>query len=432
MTAVQNGAPTLVERIALVLACAFVAELILGGPGYWLIGTVSIRKLLFTLNMLWFTGMFAAGRIRLRMSEVLIAVVLFAIMVMWIRLIPSFGMREQLRYAVQDGLPIATALLGLLYNAFFRVNPGMWPRLGRTAAICLVFVAIANVVLWCIGMSGDEGNIVAQAIGLYWFTLGRLDLEPPLYIGMMADGFFRAMWITAVLYVPALLYCIARRRLLGVLLFSLALLGTYTRALWLAALLGIVIAQALSMRQQPFLDAKVVIAAAFLALVASAGLLLSTVSGAGDDSLANVLGSRIGSTFSDNSASERFEQVGPLIEGWLQSPLIGKGFGASASLLRSDDTPFSYELTALALLMKVGVVGAIVIGGLIALLWAHAMVAATPRSRESCAGLAAILAFLAAAATNPFLLNFVGIAVLSYMLIRLEIDRKQTVAPTVA
>jgi O-antigen ligase len=325
--------------------------------------------------------------------------------------------------ALQDGSPLATAFLGILYQGFFRRNLFMWRRFCVVIGSSLACVAIANIALWCIGMSGDAGNFLAQGAALYWFTLGRLDLDPPLYVGLMPDGFFRAMWITGTLYLPALMYCIAARRISGVLLFSAALLATYTRSLWLAALLGIVLAQALSTRRARFIDGRVALGLCVAGIMGITVLLLGSAIADGD-SVISLVSARVGSTFSDESAGERFEQIGPLLDKWSQAPWLGNGFGAHANLIRSDDAPYSYELTVLALLMKTGVAGLLYVLALFAGLWLSALLASRSRgSAAASAGLAAIVAFSTAAATNPFLLNFVGMSALSFMIMKLHIER---------
>jgi hypothetical protein len=59
------------------------------------------------------------------------------------------------------------------------------------------------------------------------------------------------------------------------------------------------------------------------------------------------------------SAQLRFIQFESLIDGWMKSPIFGVGHGGSASVIRSSDQPWAYELSYVALLFHTGVVGAI-------------------------------------------------------------------------
>lgn len=335
----------------------------------------------------------------------------------WMLLVPVLNDPRQLALAIQDGLPLFMGVLGVLVAAYVRERPLAWLMIHRTVGISLAITAVLNIALWVVGMTGEAGNIAAQAAALVWFTLGRIDLEPPLYIGLMPDGFFRAMWITGTLYMPALMICIARRNWCLVLLFSVALVATYTRSLWLATAIGVLIAQLLSHPRKPYLTARMLAGTAILGAAVVAGS--ATV--AGQSQAADFLGTlttRLSSVFSDSSAEERYEQVGPLIDAWESSPIVGHGFGAHASVIRSEDAPFSYEMTVLALMMKLGAAGLLAFVAVLSAAWIRtAGGTGIRRNRVACASLGSILAFLLAAATNPFLLNFVGMSFLSYAFI---------------
>lgn len=60
----------------------------------------------------------------------------------------------------------------------------------------------------------------------------------------------------------------------------------------------------------------------------------------------------------DVSASLRRQQLHALLDGWAANPLLGAGHGAAApDLVRSPEMPWAYELSYLALLFHVGLVG---------------------------------------------------------------------------
>jgi hypothetical protein len=60
----------------------------------------------------------------------------------------------------------------------------------------------------------------------------------------------------------------------------------------------------------------------------------------------------------DEHAMERRQQVIALSRGWLDKPLLGAGLGASAlGSIRSETTPWAYELSYLALLYQTGLAG---------------------------------------------------------------------------
>jgi O-antigen ligase len=60
----------------------------------------------------------------------------------------------------------------------------------------------------------------------------------------------------------------------------------------------------------------------------------------------------------DSHATERRQQVIALSRGWLDKPFLGAGLGASAlGSIRSETTPWAYELSYLALLFQTGLLG---------------------------------------------------------------------------
>jgi O-antigen ligase len=74
---------------------------------------------------------------------------------------------------------------------------------------------------------------------------------------------------------------------------------------------------------------------------------------------------------SDEHSIERRQQVMPLYQGWLDRPLFGAGLGASAlGSIRSETTPWAYEMYYLALLYQTGLVGFLAYtAGIVWILW---------------------------------------------------------------
>ena len=302
----------------------------------------------------------------------------------------------------------------------------MWRDFCVIIFAALSLIAVVNIGLWILGMSGLLSELAVQGIVLYWFTLGKLDPAPQLYIAMTPEGFFRALWITGTLYVPALLYCVAQRRFWGCVLFAAALIATYTRGLWLGAVIGIAIAQLVSHRMKLFVDGRIAASALVLLLLGALALPLLPQF-ADQDGVLGLVGYRVSTTFTDSSADERYEQVDPLLYAWQEAPWFGNGFGAQASLLRSEEVSFLYEITALALLMKLGIVGMIAVSVLLGAPWAYSLLRNRPPSRNACASIAGVVAFLVAATTNPYLTNFVGMSAVCFMLLQLHIEHRANV-----
>jgi hypothetical protein len=68
-----------------------------------------------------------------------------------------------------------------------------------------------------------------------------------------------------------------------------------------------------------------------------------------------------------SAEDERTIQKPYLIDAFLESPIMGSGFGAYAGYLRSEQRPWTYELTYHQLLFNLGIVGLIALGGLVSL-----------------------------------------------------------------
>lgn len=109
-------------------------------------------------------------------------------------------------------------------------------------------------------------------------------------------------------------------------------------------------------------------------------------------------------------------QFRALLQGWLDEPLLGAGLGAVApDVVRSTEQPWAYELSYMALLFHIGMVGVVV--------YAYGVVWAVRQCRRVlrdggplAAPLAAVMVgtgcFLIANATNPYLQKFDSLWVL--------------------
>lgn len=414
-----SGKTGLLEGLAFAVLLLFCFEMTLGGPGFWGLGPLSVRKVLFAITLLSLGICCVGRRYVFETGSVLLLAAVALLLSVWILLIPGGRDMNQIRLAVSDAAAFSIIAIAVLAYEFLRRNPRYWVPLVSAVHASLVLVAMANIVLWVVGFSGENGNELAQAISLWWFTLGNRGAEPPLYVGGMPDGFFRAMWITAILYVPAFLFSVALRRWWTALLFALALFAAYTRSLWLVTALGVLFALLISSRQQAFLTPRVMLLVLVASVVAGA-VLASTLPLA---SLASLAIDRLVGTFTDVSAQERFDQIEPLLAEWQRSPLFGAGFGASAFLIRSEGAPYSYELTGLALLMKLGIVGITFLFVGFCVVWGRATPGGPTRTPAQSAALASILALVGAGLTNPLLFNSVGFFVLSFLFLFLFLSK---------
>jgi hypothetical protein len=115
-------------------------------------------------------------------------------------------------------------------------------------------------------------------------------------------------------------------------------------------------------------------------------------------------------TFADAGSSVRGEQLKMLLDGWSEVPLLGAGHGASLPWYkRSEDAPWAYELSFVALLYQTGIFG--ILAYFLAISWLFyasyklCRIDAA-RSLYIIPVLVGLSCFLVATGTNPYLYAF--------------------------
>jgi hypothetical protein len=204
---------------------------------------------------------------------------------------------------------------------------------------------------------------------------------------------------------------------LALVLGIVVVLLTGRRALWLVVagspLLALLVRRDLPGRRGAVSVRRLVLA---LAGLGGAGMLLLRAA-AGVQPGRLLLALRDAFDFSDAESQSRGpQQFDALLQGWLEQPFFGAGLGAVAPrVIRSVEQPWAYELSYLALLFHVGVVGVAV--------YAYGAVWTLEQCRRVlreggplAAPLAAVLVgtgcFLLANSTNPYLQKFDSLWVL--------------------
>ena len=113
--------------------------------------------------------------------------------------------------------------------------------------------------------------------------------------------------------------------------------------------------------------------------------------------------------FSENESNlERVYQYHAMMRGIYENPLFGKGAGAVASYLRSNEQPWTYELSYVALAFQYGLVGLLFyVLGVVGLCWRLILIIGRKgRASFEFYCLAAFIAFVIANATNPYIFEF--------------------------
>ncbi|MBA2443149.1 MAG: hypothetical protein H0V53_12205 [Rubrobacter sp.] len=441
------------RRLLLLFPLLFLAEVVFGEAGRWMeVGGLSVRQVLFVLAVLGLYGYAALHRQRLEFGRMDAAVLLFlGVNVVWGFLVPGFY-EQSLGLAFADFGAVFVLLLYFPLAALVRAGVLSWRRLKVLFLGGAVLLALLQVTLWTLATWMPE-----TMSGTRRFLLEMYGV-PEIYVGPMPDGFFRVMPVTALFLLPAF-FLIAHTLTTGrrplsaaALLFLIGggLVVSYTRTFWLAVVLGLALAvaalllgprhekgaarlPALARKLGRELSPLVVFVAAFMfvgAVDAGQDLASNGDGGAGSGASAERAASTLDA--GDRSVAIKLQQLPPLIGEWRTTPVFGQGFGASAEeFARSEETPFSYEVMAPALLMKLGVVGS--------LLWLAPLLyffvdglrsARAPgtadRGRFAVAGL---ICFALAVQSNPLFFNFVGMTLLLFYLLELSALRDRRTSP---
>lgn len=124
---------------------------------------------------------------------------------------------------------------------------------------------------------------------------------------------------------------------------------------------------------------------------------------------------RLTEVFEDDEGA-RTSQASALFEGFLNSPIVGSGIGGSVDVVRSDMSPWVYELTYMQFLFNGGLVCAALISLLFAYqFWGIRRGDTTRVSAQVKAGICGVLFLMFGAATNPYLGSFDFLLMLGFI-----------------
>ncbi|MBD3619179.1 MAG: O-antigen ligase family protein [Chromatiales bacterium] len=279
-----------------------------------------------------------------------------------------------------------------------------------------MIVTLATLLGWFQLAIWFVGNIFPDIRALIGDALNDLFQAKSIYVGTMGDGFFRVFWISSIWLLPAIFYLplVARNNALR-LVCLIGLVGgvyvSYSRGIWIGLIIGVFALLALVLKQRS-LEIKPDAFVIWLMIVIAGFLAVDSLQGGSAAQRAAALGSE-----NDISMNVRIQQVRQLLEAWVARPWFGWGYGASIADIRDPSVPYSYEMVPFALLMKLGVIGTLswVIFFLSIFVTSYRLLNNTPN--EVSALLPALSAFLPASMTNPMLFNFVGMGILSVLVI---------------
>tara|TARA_B100000989_G_C19529880_1_gene469005 strand:- start:2014 stop:3237 length:1224 start_codon:yes stop_codon:yes gene_type:complete len=322
-------------------------------------------------------------------------------------------------YAVIWGLFLPTIIQNDISSALSEIKPFLYlffiPSAIRLLGSSKVEVVRRDLVRWSLIL----GLII---IFLWWKANFSMEFEYALavklaytilaggatdgiYIGPMPDGSFRIFWISCAIFPWSILLLKTSDKLwlIWAMLFLVAAYATGTRAVFYCAVMAFIYLIYINSPKFRLLN----MGALIFALTAFVGIGISEIE--------NLRIFDIQSEFEGQSA--RSIQAYALIASWQESIILGKGFGASADLVRSDTAAYSYELTYVALLMKVGLLGYVFMLIILSYFVRNFQsLTFVPRKQSSRAKIGLILFFLLTF-TNPYLLTIHGLLLLIGLLL---------------
>lgn len=391
------------------------------GPGIKFPGVpFSIRRSLFLMMIVAALALRLMLRRSFTRAEAGLLVAVLTLILGWAVILPMANGYE-VGHAVADVSP----WIALLFVAIWPWPQWYahldWRRVRKIVIALGVILACAHVILWAL--------LVTEIISPEVFYLGAevlfgTDAEGDAFmrIAEVPTG-YRVYWSSSIFLLGCIYFLLAYAPKTGrlrwwmtILLIGFALWTTQIRA-FLGSMLIFAVAWPVLRAVGPRVARIVPTRIQVLVLWAASIMMVSIV-------INPAVLETIGMSREQGSDSERLEQAAPLMSQFLTRPILGNGFGSyTPRVLRSDDAPFSYELTFYALLMKLGVVGSMVLATIFALALSCVRVEhAAVRNPKAFALWAAFTTGLwFSAATNPMVTSFVGMA----MIVLIFIDLRQ-------
>lgn len=400
----------LLARSQYVFYLLFTIDIFLAGSGADYFGyDLALRKVFFAAFAILSVVLYFSKDDRDRRAIVVLMLAFLLVVFVWVLAIPATVLRGNMRYAISDSTPLLAAGIALL-SLNFPVDKNNWRSIRNVSHAALLAFSVLHIILYVtFSISPELGESARNLLAGIWEPAG---MEENLYVFLVPlnESSHRIYFGSSFLLLLGLYFSFqAYRRpisennwvhALFFLIFFGALWTTNTRSLLLGAVAFIPLAFGLA-RLLPRLPFNVLTISALLVVPFLASFILSPVL---DPDFLSAIGlSREGS---DDLRSEQFR---PLLAAFLRSPLIGTGFGSGIDLVRSEVTPYAYELTVLAILMKVGVFG--VLAG--CLLLAHVfqlrgVIGQRHFPRKLAPLYALYFSFILSCFFNPYLFGFFG------------------------
>lgn len=365
---------------------------------------------LLLLTMLCFPRMMPSVKVAILLLEILLCfihkhtlqiskymVLFLALQIVFVLLKILVGrLNENAREALISSFRVDLVYTVLLVILFFHITG--YQSFTKTTVTCIalanIYIGLYNIIL-----------VLASYAHLNVSFLMKLDATAAVGIHTGYSHVVSTNLSMSVITFPLSLFLIKcelgygkKMNLLAALLCGFAMILSGRRILWL--ILGIVVlVYTFSVSKRP----AVLLRRILLAMVAVAMIIVfAQVSGIFN--FAGVYDRFIGAFGKgQNADTERTIQIGYLMDGFRQRPILGYGAGAVVNgFARSEATPWVFEMTYHVILFQSGIVGAILFAASVVMLFLEIrrIKKAAPQFYKGC--FVTLVMALAANATNPY------------------------------
>ena len=393
-----------------------IADITLMGSGAWTeaIG-IPLRWTAFAVICLVAFHRMAVKKNKELKDRLIVSFLLISFAFIWIVFIPALGNIDFLS-SLKDGM-FFIGLVFIFMIAEFSSAKFDVLKIENFIIFIILILTLIHIALGLLEFFGlVRGEVLAEIV--------RLVLEPnqnentQVMVGYMLEETFRVFWISSMfifigiaLTIKNLSKALSWKNIGFIALLLLALFFTKTRSLIIASLLFPILFYLTKMvlnKETKF--QKTHFAVIFLFLMPFFVSMLNSTS------VLDFFG--LSREISDNI---RIDQQSYLMDSFFKNPILGSGFGSYSTEIRSETSPWSYELNMVALLMKIGISGLLLLYVTIYKIFTfygrHANKANLAHSY------ALLLSIIFIGSTNPMLFNLAGLLVIFIIILPLERDR---------
>lgn len=341
------------KTMQLWLFLLFGFELFIFGSGlHFSLGWMTPRKVIFAL----FSGVallnFLSIRSKSSINNSILIIMWMAFFLFWIFVLWLFEDRP-FSYGLRDALPFIGVMI--FYLSSQTMTDDKYWNLAKTCVAILIFMyAALHVVISIMGFYSADLALEFANYLKYFMEPENYVVESSVFIVPLVSGLVRVYFVGSCMLLLGLYlwpWVYRRNTLAGISYIAfiyLALLSTLTRSFLISTVIYLI---GNSIFRFIFRRIKLSIPILLIAIAApffASQILLFTI----DPVFLNSMG--LGRDISDDL---RYEQFKPLFDAFLNSPVVGHGFGLSVEPIRNEDGPYSYELSIVALFAKIGIFG---------------------------------------------------------------------------